>query len=486
MLDMKLQIGHLRWMGAEKDRVMKDVPAVETTELSSNILFGKGKEEPAVHLLTKHLHREGRLEVNCALQLIETAAKVLRDEPNVLELKSELRVVGDIHGQFYDLLNLFDVVGDPKSTQYLFLGDYVDRGMFGVETVFVLFAYKILYRDSFHLLRGNHESREITDYFNFQEECYVKYNQEVYDAIMNAFDCLPIAALVDTNYGKFLCTHGGLGPGIKTIDDIRQCNRFQEPPETGVFCDLLWSDPIDIEEFPHMTDHEYNTFDFLPNNARGVGWIYGRAALEKFLSQNSLNTLVRAHEVQQYGYTEHRFGNMDREFPLAITVFSAPNYCDMYENRGGVMIFGKDKYRFEQTAWVDHPYWLPDFMNAFSFSLPYVADNCATIVFHLLMNVLSSHPSGSFSGSSSDDSSDSDDDQVWSSIKAKFESARKQLPQIEEMRKQRAAMVLPQIPLLKDGDKISFKEIRKFDRKNESRPPRKHLAKLRRAKSAHW
>ena len=230
-----------------------------------------------------------------------------------------------MHGQYYDLLNLFEEIGDPSERNYLFLGDYVDRGMFGVECVFLLFAYKILYPDRFFLLRGNHESREITEYFNFQEECFVKYNEEVYDAIMDAFDCLPLAAIVTTSYGRFLCTHGGLGPGLSTIEDIDKCDRFQEPPESGPFCDLLWSDPIDFEEYPHMSEKEFNTFDFLPNDARGVGWIYGKTALKKFLKRNDLVCLVRAHEVQQYGYTEHRFGE-SMEVPLAITVFSAPNY----------------------------------------------------------------------------------------------------------------------------------------------------------------
>ena len=479
MLDMKLQSAHMRWMGAEKDdRVCREVPPIETSELQSAILFGVEGSVPNTGILRTHLAREGRLAKQCALELVRRTAALLRRLPNVVPLSPPLLLIGDLHGQFYDLLNLFDQAGQPaEGRRYLFLGDYVDRGMFGCETVFYLFALKLAFPEQVTLLRGNHESREITEFFNFEQEAFVKYDEEVYVAIMDAFDALPLAALVDTpSYGRYLCLHGGIGPSLTSLADIDTVNRFQEPPESGPFCDLLWSDPIDKEEYPQMTDEAFDTFDFLSNDARGVGWIFGKTALRRFLDANGLTCLVRAHEVQQHGYAEHRFGDRERAAPYCVTVFSAPNYCDMYENRGGIMEFGADGYQFHQTAWVSHPYWLPDFMNAFSFSLPYVADNTKNIVFNLLMSMLEC--------AATDDEGDDDDAPVWASIQAKLAAARDCIPAQDSIRNQRVAMVLPK---LKFGGENTFKQARALDKQNEKRPPRKHIpGMLRRAKSARW
>lgn len=471
---MKTHMAHMRWMGAVDDRVCKDVPPIEMNRLTSAILFGVD-DKPSVHVLRNHLFREGRLTEECALDLVRRVTEVFRQEPNIVPLKPPVLVIGDLHGQFYDLLNLFECAGNlADGKQYLFLGDYVDRGMFGCETVFYLFALKLLFRESLTLLRGNHESREITEFFNFQQECLTKYSDAVYDAIMKAFDALPLAALIETeSYGRFLCLHGGLGPSLNTLADIEGVRRFQEPPETGPFCDLLWSDPIDIDEYPHMSDAEYNTFDFLANDARGVGWIFGRTALNRFLTDNKLECLIRAHEVQQHGYMEHRFGDRSRKNPYCITVFSAPNYCDMYENRAGILEFKETGgYQFHQTAWVSHPYWLPDFMHAFSFSLPYVAENLKSIVGSLLMSMLDN---------ASTDEENDDDDPVWASIQDKLSSMRAALISSESIRAQQVAKVT--IPKLGENH---FKDARALDRQNERRPPRKHVFALRRAKSAKW
>ena len=148
---------------------------------------------------------------------------------------------GDLHGQYFDLLQLFKVAGDPKDVSFLFLGDYCDRGQFGCEVMLLLYAYKVTRPKTFHLLRGNHECRHLTDYFNFKQEAIYKYGEDFYEAVCDSWDCLPIAALLNR---KFLCVHGGLSPEIGTLQDINLVDRFQEPPAFGLMFDLLWSDPV--------------------------------------------------------------------------------------------------------------------------------------------------------------------------------------------------------------------------------------------------
>merc|ERR1712100_206349 len=218
------------------ERAVKECAAPYRDEIDSQKLNVKG--DINLEALKDHPFHEGRLHKADLIALLERTTALFRAEETLLRVTAPITVCGDIHGQFYDLLKLFEVGGKPSETNYLFLGDYVDRGCFSIECVIYLWAHKCVYPKSFTLLRGNHECRHLTDYFTFKEECLKKYDEEVYDAVMNSFDCLPLCALLND---QFLLVHGGLSPEIRTLDDIRAIDRFREPPSSGAMCDLLWT-----------------------------------------------------------------------------------------------------------------------------------------------------------------------------------------------------------------------------------------------------
>lgn len=174
--------------------------------------------------------------------IISRASETFKKEPNLQTIKEPIVIVGDIHGQFYDLVHMLDKAGDPGQVNYLFLGDYVDRGIYSFEVVLLLFAMKLNFPSTMIMLRGNHECRNMTDHFTFREECLQKADLEVYDLLMEAFDNLPIACLADK---KYLAMHGGISPELKKIENINKADRHKEPPLSGLVCDLLWADPIE-------------------------------------------------------------------------------------------------------------------------------------------------------------------------------------------------------------------------------------------------
>ena len=154
-----------------------------------------------------------------------------------------MTICGDIHGQFFDMIELFKIGGEAPDSNYLFMGDYVDRGYYSVECVSLLMCLKVRYPNRIHLTRGNHESRQITQVYGFYDECMRKYgNPNVWKYFTDLFDCLPLTAVVEN---QIFCLHGGLSPSIETLDNIKMLDRYQETPQEGPMCDLLWSDPED-------------------------------------------------------------------------------------------------------------------------------------------------------------------------------------------------------------------------------------------------
>lgn len=196
-----------------KDRVIKEVLAPPQLPLDKSKLYNKqGKLN--YNVIKEHLVKEGKVNKKDLLELINNTIKVLKKEPNILKLKDPVIIVGDIHGQFYDLISLLELGGEPSSNQYLFMGDYVDRGSFSIEVLILLYAAKLTFPENIWLMRGNHECRQLTTFFNFKQECEIKYDIELYNAIMTSFDALPLGCIINS---KFACVHGGISPNIDTV-----------------------------------------------------------------------------------------------------------------------------------------------------------------------------------------------------------------------------------------------------------------------------
>ncbi|KAL7415147.1 Serine/threonine-protein phosphatase 2B catalytic subunit A1 [Mrakia frigida] len=358
-----------------QERVVKDVQApAMTVPTDEQFYLASDPTKPDIAFLKNHFYREGRLTEEQALFILTRASEILANEPNLLEVDAPITVCGDIHGQYFDLMKLFEVGGNPAETRYLFLGDYVDRGYFSVECVLYLWALKIHYPDTLFLLRGNHECRHLTDYFTFKLESKHKYSENFYNHCMDSFCNLPLAAVMNK---QFLCIHGGLSPDLHTLDDLRAIDRFREPPTHGIMCDLLWSDPL--EDFGNETTNE----SFIHNHVRGCSYFFTYKAACDFLERNNLLSIIRAHEAQDSGYRMYR-KTKTTGFPSVMTLFSAPDYVDVYKNKAAVLKYEANVMNIRQFNASPHPYWLPNFMDVFTWSLPFVGEKITDMLIAIL------------------------------------------------------------------------------------------------------
>ena len=255
------------------------------------------------HKKLLHLNKEAILTFKCRskpgkqVNLTEAevrglcikARDIFINQPILLELEAPIKICGmsiwcknvegDVHGQYYDLLRLFEYGGFPPDANYLFLGDYVDRGKQSLETVCLLLAYKIKYPENFFLLRGNHECASINRIYGFYDECKRRYNIKLWKTFTDCFNCLPIAALIDE---KILCMHGGLSPELSSLEQIKRIMRPTDVPDTGLLCDLLWSDPDkDVQGWGE--------------NDRGVSFTFGQEIVSAFAKKHDIDLICRAH-----------------------------------------------------------------------------------------------------------------------------------------------------------------------------------------------
>jgi len=240
--------------------------------------------------------------------------EIFLSQSSFLELEAPIKICGDIHGQFQDLLRLFDCGGWPPETNYLFLGDYVDRGPQGLESICLLMALKIKYPLNFFMLRGNHESAIINRIYGFYEECKKRYNVKVWKIFGDCFNCLPVAAIIEE---KIICMHGGLSPELSSFEQITKLPRPSEVPESGLMCDLMWADP----------EAEVAGWE---ENERGVSYVFGPEVVSLFLKKYDLDLICRAHQVVEEGYEFFSKRQL-------VTVFSAPNYCGDFDNAAALM-----------------------------------------------------------------------------------------------------------------------------------------------------
>lgn len=262
---------------------------------------------------------EVNLPEDLIVKIVRAAREIFLQQPMLIEVSAPVNICGDTHGQYSDLLRLFEIGGFPPDANYVFLGDYVDRAKQSIEVITLALAYKIKFPESFFLLRGNHECASLNRIYGFYDECKRRYSVKLWRIFADCFNCMPVAAVVED---KILCMHGGLSPDLDHLSQIFDIPRPTDVPDEGLLCDLLWADPD-----PQVMGWGYN--------ARGVSYTFGHDIIADFLQRHGLELICRAHQVVEDGYEFQA----DRQL---VTIFSAPNYCGEFDNAGAIMVVNTD------------------------------------------------------------------------------------------------------------------------------------------------
>ena len=253
--------------------------------------------------------------------VIDKSYEILQKEDSLLKIEAPLYICGDIHGQYYDLLRVFDILNYPPQSTFLFLGDYVDRGKQSLECLLLLLSLKIKYPDKIFLLRGNHECEALNKIYGFFDECKRRLSIKCFKKITNLFNIMPISALINEN---ILCMHGGLSKDLQNIEQINKILRPTEIPDEGLLCDLLWSDPNN-----DLLDEDFG------NNERNISITFSKNYVKNFVEKNNLDLICRAHQVVEEGF--EFFADMK-----LVTIFTAPNYMGEFDNNGGILEVGEE------------------------------------------------------------------------------------------------------------------------------------------------
>ncbi|ORX90653.1 putative phospho protein phosphatase [Basidiobolus meristosporus CBS 931.73] len=288
--------------------------------------------------MIERFRNQKKIHKKYSYQILLAAKKIFKEMPSLVDVSipedATLTVCGDVHGQFYDLLNIFELNGKPSPTNiYLFNGDFVDRGSFSLEVIFTLLAYRWLYPGALFMTRGNHETIDMNKVYGFEGEVKSKFSETMFKLFTETFNVLPLAHVVQN---KIFVVHGGLfSRDNVTLDEIRKIDRFSQPGHEGLMCEMLWSDPQ-----PQMGRGP---------SKRGVGLQFGPDVTENFLKTNDLDLVIRSHEVKDNGYVIEHNGK-------CVTVFSAPNYCDSVGNKGAYINVTPDlKLTYKTFEAVPHP-----------------------------------------------------------------------------------------------------------------------------------
>lgn len=318
---------------AKKETPLAYTLRSDTIEVESSYTGPRLKDETKVtsefiEELIDYFRESKILHKRYVVEILSQCYKYFVAQPTLVDVEiqdgNKFTVVGDIHGQFFDLLNIFNINSLPsEKNPYLFNGDIVDRGSFSIECILLLLSLKLLYPKHLYISRGNHETHTMNQMYGFEGECKHKYTPTIYEFFAQVFQVLPLAHCligIDENklpVNKVLVMHGGLfSQDYVRLDDIRKIDRNKQPPNEGLMCEILWSDPMPT---PGRVVSK-----------RGIAIAFGPDVTEQFCSDNDLSYIIRSHEVKQLGYERTHYGQ-------CITVFSAPNYCDTMGNDGAII-----------------------------------------------------------------------------------------------------------------------------------------------------